>query len=376
MLGLSRESKKRQLWSFAYISFCFFLSVLIIFLSRNVAGFSDWYVIHIYPLFPSLVGRVSSLLPFSIFEFGIYVMILLTGFVLFRLLWLGLFRKNQWKSHRKKTLIPFLCLFGSFLLLFILTCAVNYSRSEFAVSTGMPVQKSSKDELVSLSRLLMNDLDLLISKNDFNFEEAGSSRDWVNKTAIDAMKHLGSTYPSLSGYYPDPKPVTFSKPLSYLGIRGIYSPLTVEANYSTDLSPVDIPYTISHELSHLKGYMKEEDAGFIAYLACKNSSSPYFQYSGTVNALIFVLNALQEEVDEEEFMEIYAQIPDQAKTDIKINWIYSEQDSTFLNSLAKTTNQLYLYANAETNGIKSYGMMVDLLLAEYADEIKSNRNVI
>ena len=42
----------------------------------------------------------------------------------------------------------------------------------------------------------------------------------------------------------------------------------------------NIPHTICHELSHLKGFMREDEANFIGYLACIGSDSPDFRYSG------------------------------------------------------------------------------------------------
>ena len=35
-----------------------------------------------------------------------------------------------------------------------------------------------------------------------------------------------------------------------------------------------------HEQTHLRGFMNEAEANFVAYLACENSSDPYFEYSG------------------------------------------------------------------------------------------------
>lgn len=58
--------------------------------------------------------------------------------------------------------------------------------------------------------------------------------------------------------------------MSYLDISGIYCPFTFEANVNVHMNDVLIPVTMCHELSHLSGYMREDEANFIAFWrACK-----------------------------------------------------------------------------------------------------------
>ena len=43
-----------------------------------------------------------------------------------------------------------------------------------------------------------------------------------------------------------------------------------------------------HELSHLKGFIYEDEANFIGYIACTDSDDPLFQYSGYLSVLSYV----------------------------------------------------------------------------------------
>ena len=63
---------------------------------------------------------------------------------------------------------------------------------------------------------------------------------------------------------------------------GVYSPFTIEANYNNSMPACTIPFSTCHELAHLGGFMEEEEANFIAYLACMESKSFDFQYSGSL----------------------------------------------------------------------------------------------
>ena len=95
------------------------------------------------------------------------------------------------------------------------------------------------------------------------------------------MIRLGQSYPQLDGYYPYPKPLINSRLLSVQQLCGIYSPFTIEANYNREMPYYNIPHTICHELSHLKGFMREDEANFIGYLACIGSDSPDFATAAT-----------------------------------------------------------------------------------------------
>lgn len=191
----------------------------------------------------------------------------------------------------------------------------------------------------------------------------------VRQEAKKAMEKLGGKYPALSGYYPNPKPIFFSRAMSTVNLTGIFSPYTTEANYNRDVTPYVIPYTICHELAHVKGFIKENEAGFIAYLACSNSDSPQLRYSGALNALSYSLNALYRSVSTEEYQEVLRTVPPQALKDLQTNQAYWQEFNQgvrgAISETARAANDSYLRANAQTDGTKSYGRMVDLLLAYY-----------
>ena len=80
--------------------------------------------------------------------------------------------------------------------------------------------------------------------------------------------------------------------MSWCNITGIFVPFTFEANVNVDVPDYSQPATMCHELSHLRGYMREDEANFIAYLACRNSENVEFQYSGAMLAFVYANNAL------------------------------------------------------------------------------------
>lgn len=349
---------------------CFITAAALILLSRYADGFAQWYAVNLYPVFPVTIGRAFSVWNASFFEAGILAVFFIALIMLFTGSILSMFSSPFKRTFRFFWIKLLLCSLAGLTLMYTLTCAINYQRDGIGTVMKLPAAAVSKENLINLNKILISDMINLTNDTDWDYSLLSAKEpDYIETEAINSMSMLGNRELSLSGYYSRPKPVFFSEFLSALGIEGIFSPFTLEANYNKAMTSFLLPYTICHELAHQKGYMKEEDAGFIAYLACKNSSSEVFQYSGLFHALIFSLNALKAETTAEEFNEIYGSLPEQ----IKLQLIYikersSVQSATF-KAATKKVNNLYLTANAQS-GTKSYGDMVDLLIAEYADRLK------
>lgn len=357
----------------------FAISCFLLFLSKTVQGFGAWYASTIYPVLPNTLGRLFSPLPFSLFECLVCLgLLILCAFILLLVFapW-SVSGRRFLRVVLKRGLSMVLCLAGCLFFLQTLTCLINYSRPDFAGEIGIETYAASQDDLKELCLLLISDLRELTEgaeqgTNGLRFDENNSMTlehtDWESDAKA-AMKGLGERYPSLSGYYPDPKPIFFSRAMSSLSLTGIFSPYTTEPNYNRDVTPYVIPYTICHELAHAKGYIKENEAGFIAYLACAGSDSPQFRYSGALNALSYSLNALYRSVPQEEYQSILSQVPEQALVDLRRNQAYWQQFRQGLRGVisqtAQAANDSYLRANAQSDGSKSYGRMVDLLLAYY-----------
>ena len=85
MLSFCRRYRKCFIWAVCVLTAAFGL----ILLSRSGAGFAQWYAVHLFPLFPNTIGRLLSPLPFSVYEFVLYALVL-GLFVLFSWCWRGI----------------------------------------------------------------------------------------------------------------------------------------------------------------------------------------------------------------------------------------------------------------------------------------------
>ncbi|MEG1429649.1 MAG: DUF3810 domain-containing protein, partial [Hydrogenoanaerobacterium sp.] len=168
----------------------------------------------------------------------------------------------------------------------------------------------------------------------------------------------------LDGYYPPVKPVFFSGFMSRTQLTGIYSPFTMEANVNTACTEYTIPATMCHELSHLRGFMREDEANFIAYLACEQSQDIRFRYSGTMLALVYAGNRLYE-ASPKLYEALQASYSRGVATDMTADYYYWKQfDDTVISNTSDAVNDAYLKANNQQDGTESYGRIVDLLLAK------------
>lgn len=109
--------------------------------------------------------------------------------------------------------------------------------------------------------------------------------------------------------------------------------------------------------------MREDEANFIAYLACKESDDPLMRYSGYLLAFDRSLAALRK-VDPEAASAIKASLPEAVLHDMAQREHFWAEHEGIVSDVSNAVNDTYLKANNQTHGVQSYGRMVELLLAE------------
>lgn len=324
------------------------LGVLIRMTAQYVPGFADWYGEYIYSVLAGTIGRVGGFFPFSVAEAGLYILII------FCLFYSVKFRRKPGKLLSRGVFLTEVLFFS-----YIVCCGVNYYRTPFSEYAGIERRESSKEELEELCRYLtekVNGYEVYAGKS-LTLKE-------YNEAGTEAMEKLGKEYPVLRGFYPRPKALGISWILSVQQLAGIYAPFTIEANYNRDMVPYNIPHTLCHELSHLKGFMREDEANFIGYLACIEAEKEEFRYSGYLMGWIYATNALARE-DRDTYTEIYLMLDEKIRQDLRINSLFWNKYEGKVAQAADKVNDTYLKINNQEDGVKSYGRVVDLMLAHY-----------
>lgn len=340
------------------ITFCL-LSFILLFIAQNSRPFADWYSEQIYKTLVNTIGRFFGIFPFSFVEIALYLLIagLLGSF-----LWM-LIRSFQKKSCSWTKYVTNLFLLASILFFsYTICCGINYGRSSFSEKAGIQTDTYTREELVQTCEYLTQQVNLLadnVPRDSKGIADMGVD---VPQKSQSAMDNLSGEYEALEGYYPRPKGLTVPYILSIQNLSGIYSPFTIEANYNSAMTDYNLPFTACHELSHLRGFMLEDEANFIGFLACVNSDDIAFQYSGYLLGWLYASNQLFD-IDYESYIKIYEQLDDDAKKDLNENSQFWNKYDGRIAEVSNQVNDSYLKANGQEDGVISYDRMVDLLVA-------------
>lgn len=336
--------------------------------AKYIDGFADWYCENIYKPAAGALGTVTGAFPLSLMELGIAAAVLAII-----VLSIGAARR----AHRGETTV--LKAFGSVLkkifaaasvvfFLFAVFCGTNYYRTSFAEQIGLKVEKSGVDELYTLCSDLLecaNSLSTELEHDEHGVTSYPESDFAMAKSAAEDYRLLYEKYPFLNmggSTLGTPKPVLCSFVMSKILIAGVYSPYTLEANICREGPDFLRGSTMMHEQTHLRGFMNEAEANFVAYLACENSPDPYFEYSGCCHALLNAMNALYS-ADYDRWAELHARYSESLAADMRAQNAYVAANESPVSDVSDAVNDTYLKLNSQSDGVRSYGMVVDLLLA-------------
>lgn len=371
--------KKNSIALIAVFGICILLNVL----ARLIPGFADVYLEYVFPLFNNTFGRLLSPIPFSVGE--ILILIALIGLPLSVILYIVLMiiKKGRRKrvSHIYFKIVAWCVAYV--MVTETLNCFIMYQCSTFASKNGISEDSYTVAQLLDLYEALAEKTNEASSQ--IQRDENGSfilTAD-LSETAKENLLALSDRYPVLDGFYTNPKPVINSYFMSQQYLMGIYFPFTLEANYNHLMYDSNKPCTVTHELVHTQGIILEDEANFIAFLACSESENAEYRYSGYLSALKYVMNksfdavANMEDSYKERYNDITYSIDYNIWVDIQGNQDYwesvQEEDEGLLPSeVVDEIGNDFLDANLKFNGVEdgrqSYGRMVDLLLNYYNDK--------
>jgi hypothetical protein len=349
------------------------ISGVLFIISRFVPKFADIYYEYIYLTLINTIGRIVSLFSFSLYEIILYAFLL---FILIKISMYVFLRINK-KLFAKEILIRVLSNFSMYIAIFIflnmITLGVNSFRTDFVTSTGLKIEPGSEEKLITLCENFkekLNELDSKVKRDEAGFLKLDEN---VKEEGIESMKNLGSIYSDLEGFYTHPKPYMFSKIMSYQLLEG-ETDFTLEANYNNDMPKCNVPSTICHELSHVRGFNNEYEANYISFLACISSKNFEYQYSGYLMAYSYCMNDLYDS-NIEEFKKINSELSDNIKRELKNDALYWNNYRGKVSEIHSKTYDKLLKATGQEEGIRSYNAVVKLLISGYEKQFDFTNNI-
>ncbi len=326
-------------------------------------GFANFFNRYISSAVRGALALITNLIPFSLAE----MLLILLPIIAVLLIVYALRRySDSWRSVLVYVgiIISVLCVFY---ILFFWGFGVGYNTTSLDRQLELDRQAVSAEELQATAIILAEKANEEAKNVDFR------SRNFsVMPYSISELSgKLNSSYASfraknglVSGLKSNIKSVMLSEAMSYTHITGVYSFFTGEANINVNFPDYTLPFTAAHEMAHQRGIAREDEANFIAFLVCIESDDAYIRYSGYVNMLEYVLNALFGANEG-----YYKDVVKTVNTNILYEFVsYSDFFSQYRNShaskVSSAVNDTYLKLNG-TEGEKSYGMVVDLAVAYY-----------
>lgn len=363
-------------------------------LSWNSRAFTDWYRLCAFPVWTGIMGRISNLYSGSAGEILIAAGVCLA---VAELVMLPVFfleyaagrRKKQadrqtgGKGNKRRAVrrfwiwnFRFVCLALAYIYASeTLNCYILYHAST------VEEQYFADEAEYGVQELLDTYTDVVIHANALSGQV---KRDGQGQAVYDgtdaelyeacrkAMRAQGKEYPYLAGYYPDPKPIRASHFMSQQHLLGIYFPFTMEANYNTVMYPVNVPVTICHEFSHLKGIILEDEANYFGFAACTESQDLYLQYSGYLSVLGYLSRQIVKSVPEETRRGLVKANEQVVKDDVfltKKQWEQVEKKAVLPTETVNKATNAFLDKNLTMNGVpegvESYSQVVRLVIKYY-----------
>ena len=366
--------------------------IMLNYLAWRSREFCDWYIDHIFPVWLNTYARLTSALSISVGEIMLILAVGITafgiGFFIYNLIRRGKYTTGLLKYGRTYAWIGLVVGYVMTLNCFILYHATGFAQKYMVKETGTMVVDMSdtavvevdtkgksaytKKNLATLRDYLVEQCNTLADQIDRDEQGTAVYSGDLIAESVHAMETMGQQYDRLSGYYVTPKYLKCSEFFSQQYIMGYYFPFSMEANINSVMYITNVAPTVCHELAHTKGFIFENDANMIGYLACIQSDDTFLQYCGYLSVLNYVNNDFYKSVNKSTYKK-HVRISDRVADDnvflTREDWQAVEKTAVVKTSTVKKVSNNFLNTNLKLNGvdegIQQYNEVVNLLLDYY-----------
>ena len=372
-LPVSSSAWRRWLMPLTLLAAAFVLQAVA---SRNPQLVERYYSRNLFPVITRVLSLLNNVVGFSVAELMIYVLAAaLAGVVIFQTRQIFL-RRRRITWLLRTDLLVLMWTSGSMTLLFLLVWGLNYQREPLGVKLGFAGRSASDQQLKTISEAIVNGVNSNYGELHAGESTEGSSPGPLSRAQVYDLIETGYQHESIigsavGGGYGRPKPVYLSGIMSHLGLSGFYMPFTGEPNFNSAQPDFDLPFVTAHEKAHQRGFAREDEANFLAFVVCINSAHPYVRYSGYLNGLRVIGSFAYSDPD---FYEaLYRRVGEGPRNDLQARaafWALSEGPAR---AVAEKVNNSYLKANRIESGTRNYSEDVALIVGYYLMRANGNR---
>lgn len=261
--------------------------------------------------------------------------------------------------------------FSSFTFMF----SAGYRGAPLAEKLGLERRAVTADELADTLLILkdkVNEYADRVKFDDDGFSVMPYDTDGLSAALRTAYNEVCGEYDFIGAARGRLKPIMLSEPMTYTHISGVYTFVTGEANLNINYPDYVVAYSGAHELAHQRGIAREDEANFVAYLVCAAAEDDYLRYSGYLSLYRYVASALSS-ADRELYAEISAGLDRRVIGEMRAySAFFDKYRENTVADVSDKMNDTYLTMQG-TAGSRSYGMVVDLAVAYFAENDRGDR---
>ena len=352
--------KKLHIWLLAVL----FLLALFL-LARNNRELMNWLVTDVTQPLKDAVASVCYLVSFPVIE----ILYILAGAWVVVHIVVSAVKIRRARGRRRaaayRGFLILLCVVLTVADWFCLVWGINYYADGFQEKSGLYAQEVEVSELYRVTAYFTEQLNAAAQAVPRDENGVFSvSRDEIFAASTGIYENICDEFPFLAREDRVPKRMIFSKFLSAMGFTGFYAGFTGESVLNVDSPAAYLPCTIAHELAHQRGIASEQECNFIAILASTQSGNPVYAYSGYLTGYVHLSNALYR-ADYAAWQELRSQLDRGVLADIQYNSAYWDQWASPIDTVSSAIYDTMLKSYGQSDGIQSYGTVVDLLVAYY-----------
>ncbi len=317
----------------------------------------------IYPLIARLQRFLFGWIPISIgdlfYAFLILVVLLRTG-RFFKLLFQRRLNRAYFASALQQGIFFFLFVYVFFNLLW----GLNYNRSGIAYQLKLDVKSYTLADLDTLTAVIQQRLNVkaeLVTELD---RARLNKKISLFQEGSRAFTFAQEPFPFLRYRQASIKPSLFSYAGNYLGFQGYYNPFSGEAQVNTTIPRFLEPFVTTHEIAHQLGYARENEANFVAFLACRSFPSVTFQYSMYFDMYNYAIGEVRRR-DTALARSFQEKLHPQVVSDIREYREFYRKYRNAVEPIIMWGYGHYLKANNQPGGKQTYNEVVAWLIAYY-----------
>ena len=315
----------------------------------------QFYSRDFYSFEQGLVTSMSNAIPLAVLDLLLLVLLVII------VRWLVRF-VNVWREHGPvdavweifRRVVRTASIVAIF---FLLMWGLNYRRIPLENALGIlgppPTADDLQNAIVEANGLAARERPLITSMGEGGYE------DLVRRLRLPfdaALKQLNRPPLEVSGR---PKYSLILTPyFTAAGIDGMINPLALESIVHPDLLPVERPFVLAHEWSHLAGAADEAEASAIGWFACMKGE-PVLAYS----ASLYLIGEAGSNLPADRWRALAVKLDPGVKADLDAIAARVARRRPAVERTASAVYDSYLKANRVDDGVASYSRALTLILS-------------